>query len=118
MAGPMGKFTYTSDNTVGYTVRIDGSNGVVTNTGFTSSSGRVTLPHGFRMRHVWVVDDTDTTGGRTPTGARRKLYCGTVTCTVWTGADLSVDLPDFSVTPSVTVAWNVESYVGEQRFNR
>jgi hypothetical protein len=118
MAGPMGVFTYTSDDTNAYKVRIDASNGAVTNTGFTGTTGRVTLPHGYRMRHVWVVDDSDVSGGRTPTGARRKLYCGTTTATVWTGADVSVDLPDFSVTPSVTVAWNVESYVGEQRFNR
>jgi len=118
MAGPMGKFTYTSDDTNTYKVRIDASNGAVTNTGFTTTTGRTDLPSGYEMRHVWVVDDSDTTGSRTPTGARRKLYCGTSSCTVFAGSDTAVTLDDFSVSPSVAITWNVESYVGERRLNR
>jgi hypothetical protein len=114
----MGVFTYTSDDTNTYKVRIDASNGAVTNTGFTTTTGRTTLPNGYEMRHVWVVDDSDTTGARTPTNARRKIYCGDPASDVWTGADTALTLPDFSVAPSVAVAWNVESYVGERRLNR
>jgi hypothetical protein len=117
MAGPMGTFTYHSDDGNDYRVRIDASNAAVTNTGFSGTTGRVNLPPGYQMRHVWAVDH-DTTDGRTPTGARRKIYCGTATATVWTGGDTSIDLPDYSVSPSEVVAWTVESYVGEQRFNR
>ncbi len=118
MAGPMGTFTYHSDDGVDYKHRLDASNAAVTNTGNVSTTGRSNLPSGYVPRHVWVVDDSDTTGGRTPTGARRQLCCGTTTATVWTGADVSVDLPDYSVIPSVSAAWNVESYVGEKRYNR
>ena len=118
MAGPMGKFLYFSDNGTGYTVRLDASNAAVTNAGFVASTTRVDLPPGYEMRHIWVVDDTDTTGGRSPTNARRKLYVGTIDAQLWTEGDIAVTLPDFSVTPSVAVTWNVESYVGEKRYNR
>jgi hypothetical protein len=116
MAGPMGKYTYVSDDTVSYRIKVDASNAAVASLALTANPGRVNLPHGYRPRHIWVKDDADTTGGRVPTGARRKVICGTQAATAWVGGATSVLLPDFSVTPSVAVLWTIEGRIGERRF--
>jgi hypothetical protein len=116
MAGPMGKFDYVSDDTVTYRIRADSSNMAPASVGGSANPGRVTLPHGYKVRHVWVKDDTDTTGGRTPTQRRRKIICPDPTTTAWVGGATSISLPDFSVTPSVAVLWTIEGRIGERRF--
>jgi hypothetical protein len=116
MAGKMGTYSYISDDGATYKIREDVSNAAAT--GASATTGRVNLPHGYIPRHVWAVDSTDTTGGRTPTNARRKVVISDPADTQWTGASTAVTLPDFSVIPSVSVAWVIQAYVGEKRFNR
>lgn len=116
MAGPMGKFTYVSDDTVSYRIKTDASNAAPASVALAANPGRVTLPKGYFPRHVWVKDDADTTGGRTPTNARRKIICGTAAATAFVGGATSITLPDFSVTPSVAVLWTIEGRIGERRF--
>jgi len=117
MAGLMGKFDYISDDTVTYRIKADVSNMAPASIGGSSNPGRVTLPHGYFPRHIWVKDDSDTTGGRTPTGLRRKLTCPDPSKSAWVGGATSVSLPDFTVTPSVAVLWTIEGRIGERRFN-
>jgi len=116
MAGAMGKFTYTSDDTVDYRIKADSSNMAPASIGGVSNPGRVNIPHGYFTRHIWVKDDADVTGGRTPTQRRRKIICPDPTSTAWVGGATSVSLPDFSVTPSVAVLWTIEGHIGERRF--
>lgn len=116
MAGKMGKFTYTSDDTVSYRIKADDTNAAPASVAMVANPGRVTIPHGYHPRHVWVVDSSDVTGGRVPTGLRRKIVCGTAAATLWTGAANTITLPDFTVIPSVAVLWNVEGRIGERRF--
>ncbi len=117
MAGPMGKFTYVSDDTVSYRAKIDASNAALASVSCVSNPGRPNLPKGYFPRHVWVKDDADVTGGRVPTGARRKIIVCNVAGTAWTSAT-SLSLPDFSVTPSVSVLWTIEGRIGERRLAR
>lgn len=116
MAGAMGKFQYTSDDTNVYIVRADASNGAAV-AGVTGV-GRPNLPHGYFMRHYLVVDDSDTTGGRTPTGRKRKIIEFDPTTARWIGTVTTVTLPDFSVTPSVAITWDISARIGERRLNR
>jgi hypothetical protein len=116
MAGKMGHFNYVSDDGNTYIVRLDASNAAAV--GAVAASGRPNLPHGYRERHVWVTDTTDVTGGRTPTGLRRKIPVTNPAAALWVGGTDVISLPDFTVTPSVAVNWNVEGRVGEQRYAR
>jgi len=118
MAGAMGKFSYVSDDTVTYRIKADASNMAPASVGGVANPGRPNLPHGYFPRHVWVIDDSDTTGGRTPTMRRRLIVCPDPTKTAWVGGATSITLPDFSVTPSVAVLWTIEGRVGERRLNR
>jgi hypothetical protein len=116
MAGKMGKFTYVSDDTVSYRIKASVIDATPASTAMVANPGRMTLPKGYHPRHVWVKDDADVTGGRTPTGARRKITCGTTAATAWVGGATSIALPDFSVVPSVSVLWTIEGRIGERRF--
>lgn len=116
MAGAMGKFTYTADNGTSYVIKADASNGAVTGAAMVAATGRSNLPKSIKPRHVWVVDNTDVTGGRTPSLRRRKLVVGTTAGTLFTGAATTASLPDFGPTPSVLVVWNVQGIIGERRF--
>jgi hypothetical protein len=112
----MGKFTYTADNGTSYVIRADTSNAGVTGAAMVATTGRATLPRSIKPRHVWVIDNTDTTGGRTPSGRKRKLIVGTTAGTLFTGAVTTATLPDFGPTPSVAAVWNVQGIIGERRF--
>ncbi len=116
MAGAMGKFTYTADNGTSYVIRADVSNAAVTGAAMVATTGRSNLPKSIKARHVWVLDNTDVTGGRTPSGRKRKLTVGTTAGTLFTGAATTATLPDFNVSPSVQVVWNVQGIIGERRF--
>jgi hypothetical protein len=116
MAGAMGKYTYTSDDSVSYRIKSSVIDGTPASVAMVSNPGRVTLPHGYHPRHVWVKDDADLTGGRTPTGRRRKITCGTVAATAFVGGASSISLPDYSVVPSVAILWTIEGRIGERRF--
>lgn len=118
MAGAMGHFTYTSDDGVSYRIKSDVSNAAPASVACVSNPGRPNLPDGYFTRHAWVIDDADTTGGRTPTRRRRKIPICTVAGTAYTGVATSISLPDFSVTPSVAVLWTIQGLVGERRLVR
>lgn len=118
MAGKLQLTNYVSDDGNTYHIAEDASNAAAVSATATTLPARRTLPSGYVPRHIWVVDDADVTGGRTPTHARRKIAIGAVGSAFWVGGSTTVTLPDFSVTPSVSVAWTIVSYVGEKRFNR
>jgi hypothetical protein len=116
MAGAMGTFQYTSDDTNVYIVRADASNAAAV--AGVAGVGRPNLPHGYHERFYEVVDSTDVTGGRTPTGRRRKIAEFDPTTSRWIGGVNTVTLPDFSVTPSVAITWNISARIGERRLSR
>lgn len=117
MAGKMDKFHYISDDTNTYTVREDVSNANAQSSHVVSTT-RPNLPHGYVTRKAEVVDSTDTTGGRTPTGLRRGVTINDPADNIWTGATVVMVLPDFTVTPSVAINWNVSALIGEKRTSR
>lgn len=117
MAGKMGKYTYASDDGTSYRIKADVTNATPASVAMVANPGRSNLAHGYHPRHVWIIDNTDVTGGRTPTGLRRKIVCGTAAATLWVGSVNTISLPDFTVIPSVAVTWNVEGRIGERRFN-
>ncbi len=117
MAGLMTKVSYVSDDTVTYRVKLDASNAALASVSCTANPGRPNLPKGYFLRHIWAKDDSDTTGGRTPTGLRRKIVVCNVAGTAWVSAT-SVSLPDFTVTPRVAVLWTIEGRIGERRLSR
>ena len=117
MAGKMGKFEYDSDDTNTYILREDATNAAA-QAGHTVSTARPNLPSGYIPRKVEVVDSTDTTGGRTPTGLRRGITLNDPTDPIWVGGTSTMTLPDFTVTPSVNIVWNVSARIGEKRTSR
>ncbi|SRR5713226_5025074 len=117
MAGRLGKFTYNSDDTVAYRIKADASNMAQAAVGGVANPGRPNLPHGYVPRHMWVVDDSDVTGGRTPTQLRRKITMPDPTTSGWIGPTSFISLPDFTVTPSVAVNWSIEGRIGERRLS-
>jgi hypothetical protein len=117
MAGKMGKFDYVSDDTNTYIVREDASNAAAQSS-HTPATGRPNLPHGYIGRKIEVVDSTDTTGGRTPTGLRRSVIINDAGDALYVGGTTTITLPDFTVTPSVAVVWNVSAIIGERRLSR
>jgi hypothetical protein len=116
MAGAEGHFRYTSDNGTNYKAKLDASNAAVTGSGCVANTTDPPLPRAVKTRHVWVVDNSDVTGGRVPTGRRRKLVVCTAAATLYTGAQATAILPDFSVTPSANVTFNAQGIIGERRF--
>ena len=117
MAGKMGKFNYISDDGTTYTVREDASNAAA-QASHVASVSRPNLPHGYVERYLLAVDDHDVTGGRTPTNLRRRVSINDVTDPLWTGGTANITLPDFTVTPSVAVAWAITARIGEKRTSR
>lgn len=116
MAGKLRKIQYQSDDGNIYVVRMDDSN--ATAIGAVTGTGRPTLPPGYRMRYVECVDDTDVTGGRVPTHARRVIQATDPTTTRWIGTLNTITLPDFSITPSAAVTFSIVGRVGEKRYAR
>ena len=113
MAGSRKWVAYTADNSNKYSVQLDESNSELT--GFTDITiadeiaGTVPppLPKGYTMRYVNVKDGA--------TGSSRRLWVGSPTHPLVTGAAISILLWAFTGATDITTAisWAVTSFVGE-----
>ena len=107
MAGPMGRFKYTSDDGTVYVVRLDASNAALS--GATASDGTEdNPPKGFRPRYRLVQNSA---------GKQRRIVSVTASHALFTSAG-TVSLPDYSTTPSTSTTWTKMGAIGERRLNR
>jgi hypothetical protein len=108
MAGAMAHYAYISDDGNTYRLRGDISNNLTV--GNTPAATGPNIPHGYHPRYVLATHPT--------TGRERRLVIGDPANALFVGSDSSVDLVDFSVTPSATTTYAVLSRVGERRLNQ
>jgi|GEM_PF-4836827 len=106
MAGLMATYTYTSDDGNSYRIRMDTSNAIAA--GATAEAGPANLPGRYRPRYMLCKNAT--------TGRERKITAPDPTEAMWVGGDNSIDLVDFSTTPSAVVSHVILGRVGEKRY--
>ena len=103
----MGRFRYVSDDGTNYVLRLDQSNAALT--GAVAADGtELNPPKGFRPRYVLA---------QLPNGRQRRLVVTTVASGAWTGAETTVNLPDFA-NAMAPIAAALRGRVGERRYSR
>jgi hypothetical protein len=104
MAGTMGRFVYTSDDTVAYRIRQDVSNAAAA--GNVSSALPPNLPGRYKPRYILAAHPTS--------GRERKIVIGDPTNAMWVGGTTTISLPDFAAAMAAT-SFLVRGRVGERR---
>lgn len=104
MAGGMGHFDYTSDDSLVYDVRLDASNASAA--GFVTATVTSHLPNGTHMRYMWCESGA---------GKRRKVQHPTGIGDLWTGVTNTINLQEAGV--AGTVAYTIRGRIGERRFD-
>lgn len=109
MAGPMGRFDYTSDNGTVYQIRLDASNAAAV--GATAATSDLFMPRAIKPRYLLAQHPSN--------GRERKIVVPDPGAAIWTGAGGTLSLPDFAAAIPIPVTnFAVRGRVGEKRYSR
>lgn len=106
MAGPMGRFTYISDDGNTYVMRLDASNAAAV--GATAAAAGQQFPKGWVPRYVLAAHPTS--------GRERKIVVTDPSLAIWPGPGGTISLTDYAV--NTAASYGILGRVGERRYAR
>jgi hypothetical protein len=106
MAGPMGRFSYVSDDGTTYVMRLDASNAAAV--GGTAAAPGVQFPKGRVPRYLLAQHPTS--------GRERRIVVPDPASATWTGSGGTISLTDYATNAAAN--FNILGRVGERRYAR